>query len=77
MGESDDDDNDLESDVRQQCEIELNKYKKSKTKIPKDGNYPDALAWWKKSAHLYPCLASLARKISLYSGHISTIRKNL
>ena len=60
-GESDDDD-DLESDVRHQCEIELNKYKKSKTKIPKDGNYPDALAWWKKSAHLYPRLASLARK---------------
>ena len=60
-GESDDDD-DLESDVRHQCEIELNKYKKSKTKIPKNGNYPDALAWWKKSAHLYPRLASLAQK---------------
>ena len=53
MGESDDGDNNLESDVCQQCEIELNKYKKLKTKIPKDGNYPDALAYW-KNQHTYP-----------------------
>ena len=62
MGESDDDDNDVGSDERQQCEMELKKYIKSKIRIPKDGNYPDALAWWKKSAHLYSCLALLAQK---------------
>ena len=34
MGESDDDDNNLKSDVRQQCELELKKYITSKTKYP-------------------------------------------
>ena len=56
------DDDDSESDVRQQCVSEINKYKQYKSKIPTNGDYPDALAWWKKSAVINSCLALLAKQ---------------
>ena len=37
--EQSDEDDDSESDMRQQCLSGLTKYQKSKSKIPKNGNY--------------------------------------